>query len=358
MEALRAVVCRFRERFTMQSKFRLAGFESFDFDVLPLNAGSPARSQRLEGGFFGGETRSKMNCRVGGFLAIRLLSFCIYSIEEAVAEALHGIANAIVLDDVDANAGNHENPMLQVKRESQVTFIRSDALGRVPGITHGFSTRRAEHNLFTLGPITSPNPLVQTNRMRFLAVLGGPGWPIMKLKQVHSGIIVDIDDTAAANEPIEGDAAVTSLPGVMLAVQTADCVPVLIADPNARAVAAVHAGWRGTAARIVEATVRRMVEKFRVDPKDLVAAIGPHISGCCYEVGQEVVEAIGDPHAFQGRNLNLAEANRTQLLAAGLTEDHIEASSLCTKCRQDLFFSYRREGSAAGRMLSVIGIAP
>src|SRR5688572_30375738 len=142
--------------------------------------------------------------------------------------------------------------MLQVKRESQVTFIYSNHLEQIPGIVHGFSTRRAEHSLFTLGPIGSPNPLVQTNRIRFLAVIGAPGWPLMKLKQVHSGVVVDIDDTTASNEPVEGDASVTSLSGVALGVQTADCVPILIADLDGRAVAAVHAGWRGSAARIAE----------------------------------------------------------------------------------------------------------
>jgi len=248
--------------------------------------------------------------------------------------------------------------MLQVKRESQITFIASDALGRIPGIVHGFSTRRAEHNLFTLGPISSPNPLVQINRTRFLAAIGAPGWPVMKLKQVHSGIVRDIDDTSAANEPFEGDASVTSLRGVILGVQTADCAPILIADSEGRAVAAIHAGWRGTAARIVEVAVARFIEKFKVAAADLVAAIGPHIGVCCYEVGPEVVEAIADPSAFQGRHLNLAAANRNQLITAGLSADRIETSSLCTACREDLFYSYRREGDKTGRMLSVIGIAP
>jgi hypothetical protein len=120
------------------------------------------------------------------------------------------------------------------------------------------STRRAEHNLFTLGPVTSPNPMVQINRVRFLAALGAPGWPVMKLKQVHSGVVVDIDDTSAANEAVEGDASLTQLAGVALGVQTADCVPILISDAAGRSVAAIHAGWRGTAARIAEAVVRRM----------------------------------------------------------------------------------------------------
>lgn len=290
------------------------------------------------------------------FVAVLLLTFCIYSIEKPLAEAFDGIANAIVLNHIDADAGDHVF-MLQVKRESQVTFVHSELLDRIPGIVHAFSTRRAERNDFTLGPASSPNPMVQINRARFLAAIEAPGWPILKLKQVHSGIVVDMSDTSAAGDPVEGDASVTGLKGVMLGVQTADCVPILIADLNARSVAAIHAGWRGTAARVAEATVARF------DPNSVAVAIGPHIGVCCYEIGEEVAAAIADPDAIERRpermkpHLNLAAANLKQLLAAGVPETQIEISSLCTQCRGDLFYSYRREGNKAGRMLSVIGIA-
>lgn len=254
--------------------------------------------------------------------------------------------------------------MLQVKRESQVTFVHSELLDRVSGIKHAFSTRRSERNDFTLGPATSPNPIVQINRVRFLAAIGAPGWPILKLKQVHSGIVQDMDDTSAAGNPVEGDASVTARNGVVLGVQTADCVPILVSDSQARAVAAIHAGWRGTAAGITSSAVSRLVEKFGIEPKNLVAAIGPHIGVCCYEVGEEVVGTAGAPGAFERRpnwpkpHLNLAEANLRQLLNSGVPKEQIEISSLCTRCREDLFYSYRREGNKAGRMLSVIGIIP
>src|SRR5947207_10415400 len=120
--------------------------------------------------------------------------------------------------------------MLQVKRQDQITFLHSEALNRVPGIVHGLSTRRSERHDFSLGPHSSLNPMIQINRVRFLAAIGAPGWPIMKLKQVHSGIVADIDDTSAANDAVEADAAITNLPGVMLAVQTADCVPILVSE--------------------------------------------------------------------------------------------------------------------------------
>jgi YfiH family protein len=254
--------------------------------------------------------------------------------------------------------------MLQVKRESQVSFLHSEALDRIPGIVHAFSTRRAERSDFTLGPLSSPNPIIPMNRARFLAAIGAPGWPILKLRQVHSGIVRDMDDTTAAGDPVEGDAAVTGIRGALLGVQTADCVPILIADNAGNCVAAIHAGWRGTASRISALTVARLTAKFAVQAKDLIAAIGPHIGVCCYEVGPEVVEAIHEPGAFERRpewskpHLNLTAANRDQLLSAGLTADRIEATSLCTRCRGDLFYSYRREGESAGRMLSIIGIMP
>ena len=254
--------------------------------------------------------------------------------------------------------------MLQVKRRDQVTFLRSDALDRIPRIVHGFSTRRCEREDFTLGPASSSNPMVQVNRVRFLASIGSPGWPILKLNQVHSGIVVNMDDTSAAGDAVEGDAAVTALEGVALGVQSADCVPILIADSQASAVAAIHAGWRGTAARIAEQTASRLVKTFGVDPANLTAVIGPHIGVCCYEVGDEVVEALDDPGAFERRNewpkphLNLAETNRRHLVSSGIPEAQIEISSLCTRCRGDLFFSFRREGKRMGLMFSVIGIAP
>ena len=254
--------------------------------------------------------------------------------------------------------------MLQAKRESQVTFLHSELLDRVPGIVHAFSTRRSERDDFTLGPLSSPNPIIQINRARFLAAIGAAGWPILKLHQVHSGIVRVMDDTMAAGKAVEGDASITNLSGALLGVQTADCIPILIAEKDARAVSAVHAGWRGTAARISEQTVVQLRERFALDPDNLLASIGPSIGVCCYEVGEEVVQGIGDPTAIERRpewpkpHLNLAVANRNQLLKAGLRADQIEVTALCTRCRADMFFSYRRDGEQAGRLLAVIGITP
>lgn len=254
--------------------------------------------------------------------------------------------------------------MLQVKRQDQITFLHSAALDRVPGVVHAFSTRRAERSDFSLGPVNSPNPMIHINRSRFVAAAGAPGWPLIKLRQVHSGITVDIEDSSGAGDAIEGDAAVTEARGVMLGVQTADCVPILLADTSGRAVAAIHAGWRGTQSGIAANAVGRLREKFRIDPENLIAAIGPHIAVCCFEVGEEVAAVFDDPEVVVRKSewskphLDLQAANRNQLSMSGIPAAQIESSSLCTKCRADLFHSYRRDGKSMGHMLSVIGLAP
>jgi YfiH family protein len=254
--------------------------------------------------------------------------------------------------------------MLQVKRVSQITVLHASALDNIPGVVHAFSTRRAEHNLFTLGPTSSENPAIPINRARFLAAVGMPGWPLLKLRQVHSGIVRDMKDTWAANEPLEGDAAITALRGATLGVQTADCVPILIADREARAVAAIHAGWRGTAKKIAVKTIEQLHESYEIPAGSLTAVIGPHNAVCCYEVGEDVVDAINNPAAFVRKeewakpHFDQAAANRMQLLEAGVPEDQIFISNLCTQCRPDLFYSYRREGEQTGRLLSVIGLLP
>ena len=254
--------------------------------------------------------------------------------------------------------------MLQANRISQITVLSEPALAVIPGIVHGFSTRRSEHNAFTLGPAHSENPAVQINRARFLDAVGMTGWPLLKLKQFHSNVVLDMKDTWAASQPVDGDAAITALGGAALGIQTADCVPILIADRQARVVAAVHAGWRGTAGKIVEKTVGLMVQSYGVAPDDLTAVIGPHNAVCCYEIGEDVVAAVNDPAAIVRKpdwdkpHFNQALANKHQLIASGIPEAQVKTSHLCTQCRADLFYSYRREGERTGRMLSVIGIRP
>ena len=251
--------------------------------------------------------------------------------------------------------------MLRTYRESNVTFLRSPALEAIPGIVHAFSTRRADSGDLSLG---GAGRLIQDDRDRFMAAVGLEAWPIARLRQTHSNVVHWVGDNEFVNEVADGDAAGTSLHGVALGVMTADCVPILLADLSARAVAVAHAGWRGTSEGVVRKTVDRMVSDQGLAPSALSAAIGPHIGVCCMEVGEEVFDWFALPEVFERRtewprpHLNLAEANRLQLIGAGLSPDRVQVSTLCTRCRSDLFHSYRRDSDAAGRMLSVIGIEP
>ena len=173
------------------------------------------------------------------------------------------------------------------------------------------------------------------------------------LRQIHSSTCIAAEGRSGFLGP--GDALLENTPGAIVAVRTADCIPVLLVDERLRAVAAVHAGWRGTAACIVQRALESMRERFGTSPADLHAAIGPGIGPCCYEVGPEVAAQFG----AQGRtHIDLAGANRRQLVEAGVTPGRIYASNLCTMCRPEDFYSFRRDGEAAGRLFSFAGIRP
>jgi YfiH family protein len=194
---------------------------------------------------------------------------------------------------------------------------------------------------------------------------------VRRVRQVHGADVQVVDDTPPDGAWPIGDALVTCAPGVALAVVTADCVPVLLADPVSGAVGAVHAGWRGTAADVTGAAVRTMAEHWDIPPARLVAAIGPSIGACCYEVGEELVGAFaaaGHDQASRrawfsqdgdGRlRLDLWAANRDLLLRAGLSASQIHLAGLCTRTHLAWFESYRAEGAAAGRMTAVVVSGP
>jgi YfiH family protein len=169
---------------------------------------------------------------------------------------------------------------------------------------------------------------------------------IKTLRQIHSDIAIHADQPQCS---AEGDALLSSTPGVVVGVKTADCIPILLVDERHRAVAAVHAGWRGTASQIALKTIRAMNAR----PVDLHVAIGPGIGPCCYEVGPEVAARFG----IEGRAyIDLADINRRQLLSAGIAADRIYMAGLCTFCHADQFHSFRRDREAAGRMISFIGV--
>jgi YfiH family protein len=197
----------------------------------------------------------------------------------------------------------------------------------LPWLVHGFGTRLADI----------------PSRFARLATL----------KQIHSSSCVPAEGRRGVLG--EGDALLENTPGAVVAVKTADCIPILLVDERRRAVAAIHAGWRGTAAQIARGAVAQMRVRFDTDPGDLHAAIGPGIGECCYEVGPEVAAHFGG----QGRgHVDLADANRRQLIDARVTAGRIYASNLCTMCRPEEFYSFRRDKDAAGRLYSFVGLAP
>jgi polyphenol oxidase len=222
------------------------------------------------------------------------------------------------------------------------------ALSAIPGLVHGFEQR--------LGPPGWESR--EQTRARVSAALREEG-RLLLMRQVHGTVVQEApwEGTPA------GDASVAWTPGLLLGIETADCLPVLLVDPVRRAVAAAHAGWRGTAACVAEAAVRALVA-LGSRPPDLLAALGPGIGPCCYEVGEELREAFGPEGAPffrpgpRGRpHLDVRGVNRAQLVAAGVPPTRIHEVDACTCCRADLFHSYRREGRGAGRMISWVGFA-
>jgi polyphenol oxidase len=273
-------------------------------------------------------------------------------------------------------------------------------------LIHGFSTRvgggttvyRPGNLDLNLGFTDSDDrQTVAANRSLFVSAAseGKEILGLVTLRQIHSSLIrrVSAEDIRENGMPavLQGDGLMTNEPGVLLGIQTADCIPVLVADRKQRAVAAFHAGWRGTLARIVENGVGRMRLEFGSKPENLIASIGPGIGQCCYAVGEEVqhqfesqfdyapelfrevydsdpirqkypmlflsARAPGHSDIGPGMHLDLAQANRRQLLAAGLRKGAIFLTGQCTGCHTDRFFSHRTERGFTGRMMSVIGVA-
>lgn len=280
------------------------------------------------------------------------------------------------------------------------SIVRGVALESIASVVHGFSTRISSEGTepFDLGmPEGVDHAAAQQRRRQFARlVVGAKGngrsseWPLVSARQVHSDVVHVISKVPA--EQLVGDGLITNTPGLLLGIKTADCVPVLVADQRGRAVGAFHAGWRGTLARIVEKGIGTMRQHCGAKPEDLVAAIGPCIHGCCYEVSDELRDKFASQFPYGNElfsdvfssdpvrekypllfmnmrapghgappskpHLDLVEANRRQLISAGLPESAIDASSLCTSCRTDLLFSHRAEKGKTGRMMATIGIKP
>lgn len=177
--------------------------------------------------------------------------------------------------------------------------------------------------------------------------------PNASLKQIHSSIVCPVTDPG--DRQSEGDGLITDIPGLWISIRTADCLPILLADPVKRVVAAVHAGWRGTVAQIIRIAVEQMAREYGSRPEDLIAAIGPGISRCCFEVGQEVAEHFSPTEIVHGKTnpkVDLKAANRRQLIGAGVNSFRINISDECTMCSPG-FHSYRGDRTE-GRLISGI----
>jgi polyphenol oxidase len=226
--------------------------------------------------------------------------------------------------------------------------IEVPLLAAIPGLVHMFTARGSD-----------PRAAI--------AEAAGRDLPLRTLRQVHGAVVRTTgpgrpprDDAASGHE--EGDALVVDGRGVAAGVWVADCLPVLICDETTRTAAAVHAGWRGTVAGVVGRAIEALRRCRGARPRDLRVAMGPAIGPCCFEVGDEVVAALLSAFPDSGaavrpgpkRRIDLAAANRSQALSAGVSGDRIQASGLCTLCRPDLLESYRRDGAGAGRMAALI----
>lgn len=289
------------------------------------------------------------------------------------------------------------------RKKTSVQVLQAEHLKRIPWLIHGFSTRLGGFSRtygkgdLNLGFTKDDSQIAVTrNRAAFLQKLGAVNrshhgkslWPVVTVRQIHSDIIRLIEHIPY--EPLVGDGMITATRGLLLAIQTADCLPVIMVDTRQHAVGVFHAGWRGTLKRIVEKGVGEMIRGFGSRPCDLKAAIGPGIHRCCYEVGEEVRTQFASQFGYADRLfrevqesdpvrekypllfltarapghgelppkifLDLVEANRQQLLAAGVPGKSIGASPLCTNCHPELLFSYRAEKGKTGRLMGVAGI--
>jgi YfiH family protein len=287
------------------------------------------------------------------------------------------------------------------KSGSRVKALQSPRLKKLPWLVHGFSTRSGGFttayggktlNLgFTQDDVREN---VEKNRSKLLLSIGATDkrkpWPMVSLRQIHSDIIHVV--CSAPTGPLRGDGLITNVPGIILAVMTADCLPVLLADKKNKVVGALHAGWRGTTQRIAEKGLGIMRREFGTQPENVFAAIGPGIQQCCYEVGQDLKDQFESQFSYGSElfqevkdyddvhekypllfmnmrapghgdqciklHLSLREANRRQLLEAGIPQKQISALEDCTSCDTRTFFSHRAEKGRTGRMMALIGIKP
>ena len=281
----------------------------------------------------------------------------------------------------------------------KLQLLHSEKLAKLPWLIHAFSTRHGGvscvygGNALNLGfTKQDTRAAVERNRALFMKELGVANASTMfiTLRQIHSDLIHRVE--SPPEHSLSGDGLITNTPGLLLAILTADCLPVIVVDKKNRAVGIFHAGWRGTVKRIVEKGVGEMHRYFGSDPRNMIAVIGPSVQSCCYQVGEEVRQKFEAQFAYAAELfrevkesdpvrekypmlflsarapghtelpvnifLDLVEANRRQLIDAGVPAKNIDASSPCTACHTDLLFSHRAEKGLTGRLMAVAGVRP
>jgi YfiH family protein len=249
-----------------------------------------------------------------------------------------------------------------------IPFVSSGGLARSGGLVHGFLGRKG----ITLKPLSvcrarDVSDEIHASYTRLAEVFRLQPLGPVTVNQVHGSSVFTVEEKGAGGpHPVEADSIVTNLPGVSLGVLTADCLPIVLFDPVKKAAGIVHAGWRGTLEKVASKTVEALRERFGSNPSDLVSALGPSIGPCCYEVDASVAGEF--ERAFGGRQnlkslknlkdrrLDIKEANLEHLVNSGLVRENILDEGLCTSCRNELFFSYRKEGPKAGRQISFVMI--
>lgn len=261
---------------------------------------------------------------------------------------------------------------MQMKRSGRIHYIEAGFNGPSCSV-QGFTTRhegvsRTPYNSLNLGTNTQDQQhSVEGNRSLLTRAFGITQEKLVTVKQVHGADILVIDEP---NEDvshflgIEGDAIITNQPGIMIGVCVADCAPILLLDQEKQVIAVVHAGWQGTASKLISKTVAGMKSMFECSPKKLQAVIGPCIGKCCYEVDAPVKQAfIQNGLSWENCSeqsgdglwrLDIAAANRELLIGAGVPADQIKVSGMCVCCHRELFFSYRRDGIETGRQMGFI----
>ena len=264
----------------------------------------------------------------------------------------------------------HHRHLCHSSGKGAVTFFASTLLTQ-SGITNAFCTR---HHGVSSKPYESLNfsskegdthANIEHNKDIVADAFGFSAARLVTVNQVHGDNILVLDtDMLPEQSPLEYDAIITSRRSLAIGIKTADCVPILLVDPVMRVIAAVHAGWKGTALTIVQKVVETMATNFSSHRENIIAAIGPSIGKCCYEVGMPVYQqlcpageyatnvlpSVKDEHWM----LDLKGINRAQLLSARLSPNNIDVFAHCTACLDKLFFSHRRDNGKTGRMLNFI----